>query len=103
SVRSAVAAGIAGAVGGCASRHLSRLQRRVFGCGGSGSNAEGANRRGNSTGPIVDGTPAGAGSHWATRPDVATGIPSRGKNVPHRRVDLAGEPGSLALEPRTDR
>src|SRR5208282_5642006 len=75
----------------------------VFGCGASGGNAGRANRRGYSTGPVADRTPARAGSHWAAFPDVATGIPSRRENIADRRADFAGEPGSLALEPGADR
>src|SRR6516225_3075112 len=71
--------------------------------GGSGGNAGRANRRGDSTGPVADRTPARAGSHWAAFPDAATGIPSRRENLSDRRADFAGESGSLALEPRADR
>ncbi len=91
---------LARAPGRSASGHLSRLQRGLFGCGGSGGNAGRANRRGDSTGPLAERTPARARSHWAAFPDVATGIPSRRENIAGRRADLAGEPGSLALEPR---
>ena len=73
------------------------------GCGGSGGNAGRANRRGDSSGPVADRTPARAGSHRAAFPDVATGIPSRRENLFDRRADFAGEPGSLALEPGADR
>jgi len=69
----------------------------MIGCGGSGSNTGRANRRGDSTGPVADRTPARAGSHWAAFPDVATGIPSRRENLSDRRADLAGKPGPLAL------
>src|SRR5258708_37202531 len=62
-----------------------------------------ANRRGDSTGPVADRTPARAGSHGAAFPDVAIRIPSRRESLSARRADVAGEPGSLALEPRADR
>src|SRR5271169_3852512 len=82
---------------------MMRTSLRMIGCGGSGGNAGRANRRGDSTGPVADRPPARAGSHWATFPDVATGIPSRRENLSNRRADFAGEPGSLALEPGADR
>src|SRR5271169_4633350 len=92
---------------------MMRTSLRMIGCGGSGSNAGRANRRGDSTGPVADRTPARAGSHVARNhvarnhgpafPDVDTGIPSRRENLSGRRADFAGEPGSLALEPGADR
>src|SRR5882762_9743430 len=39
----------------------------------------------------------------AAFPDVATGISSRREKLSDRRADFAGAPGSLALEPGTDR